>query len=67
VEILPSSRRHGIDDEDIQHGVEHALVVEEVGEDPLRFLVLGDSWSWGRIEPGTCSSSSSSTDRTDRR
>jgi hypothetical protein len=30
-----------IDDEDIQQGVEHALVVEEVGEDPLRFLVLG--------------------------
>ncbi|MDP9069368.1 MAG: hypothetical protein M3N53_13625 [Actinomycetota bacterium] len=51
MEILPSSRRHGIDDEDMQHGVEHALVIEEIGDDPLRFLVLvrierGICWSW---------------------
>ena len=41
MEILPSARRHGVDDEDIQHCVEQALVIEEIGDDPLRFLVLG--------------------------
>lgn len=50
MEILPSSRRHGIDDEDIQHGVDHALVVEEVGEDPLRFLVLGPDRAGNLLE-----------------
>jgi hypothetical protein len=50
VEILPSGRRHGIDDEDIQHGVEHALVIEEVGEDPLRFLVLGPDRAGNLLE-----------------
>ena len=41
MEVLPSSRRHGIDDEDIQHCVMHALVIDEVAEDPVRYLVLG--------------------------
>ena len=41
MEILPSSRRHGIDDEDIQHCVENAVVIEEVAEDPVRYLLLG--------------------------
>ncbi len=27
--------------EDIQHGLRNALVVEEIGEDPTRYLVLG--------------------------
>lgn len=50
MEILPSSRRHGIDDEDIQHGVEHALVIEEIGDDPLRFLVLGPDRAGNLLE-----------------
>ena len=50
MEILPSSRRHGIDDQDVQHGVEHALVIEEVGEDPLRFLVLGPDRAGNLLE-----------------
>ena len=41
MEILPPARRHGVDDEDIQHCVEQALVIEEIGDDPLRFLILG--------------------------
>lgn len=32
--------RHGIDNEDIQHCVENAVVIEEVSEDPVRYLVL---------------------------
>jgi hypothetical protein len=41
VEVLPSALRHGIDPEDIQHVLVHALAVDEIGEDPLRYLVLG--------------------------
>lgn len=41
MEVLPSALRHGIDAEDIQHALVHALAVEEIGEDPLRYLVLG--------------------------
>jgi hypothetical protein len=41
VEILNSARKHGIGDEDILHCIELALVVEEVDEDPLRYLVIG--------------------------
>ena len=50
MEILPSSRRDSIDDEDIQHAVEHALVIEEVGEDPLRFLTLGPDRAGNLLE-----------------
>ncbi len=41
VEVLPSALRHGIDAEDIQHALTHALSVDQVGEDPARYLVLG--------------------------
>jgi hypothetical protein len=41
VEVLPSALRHGIDAEDIQHVLIHALAVDQVGEDPARYLVLG--------------------------
>jgi len=50
VEILPSSRRHGIGDEDIQHCIENALVIEEVAEDPLRFLLLGPDRAGNLLE-----------------
>jgi hypothetical protein len=41
VVVLSSALRHGIDVEDIQHALVHALTVDEIGEDPLRYLVLG--------------------------
>ena len=41
MEVLPSALRHGIDREDIQHVLVHALAVDEVGDDPVRYLVLG--------------------------
>jgi hypothetical protein len=41
MEILASALRHGINVADIRHGIEHALIVEEIGEDPIRFLILG--------------------------
>jgi hypothetical protein len=50
VEILPSGRRHGIDEKDIQHGVEQALLIEEIGDDPMRFLVLGPDRAGNLLE-----------------
>jgi hypothetical protein len=41
VEIHPSARRHGVADDDILHAVEHAIVVDDLGEDPARWLVIG--------------------------
>ncbi|CAN5612072.1 hypothetical protein BH24ACT26_BH24ACT26_05180 [soil metagenome] len=50
VEILPSSRRQGIADEDIQHGIANAMVVEEVAEHPVRYLVLGPDRAGNLLE-----------------
>lgn len=41
MEVLPSAFRHGVETEDIQHVLHNAGLVEEIGEDPLRYLVLG--------------------------
>lgn len=41
VEILPSASRHDVEPEDILHALAHAVVVEEIAEDPLKYLVLG--------------------------
>ncbi|MGH3843421.1 MAG: hypothetical protein ACRDS0_18550 [Pseudonocardiaceae bacterium] len=41
MEVLRSAFRHGIHTEAIHHAVRHSLVVEEIGEDPSRYLVLG--------------------------
>ena len=40
MEIHPSARRHGVADEDILHAVDHALAIEDAGEEPDRWLVL---------------------------
>ena len=41
MEILRSAFRHGILAEDIHHALRNALTVDEIGEDPTRYLVLG--------------------------
>jgi hypothetical protein len=41
VEIHSSAGRHGIGDDDILHAVEHSMVVDDLGEDPDRWLVIG--------------------------
>jgi hypothetical protein len=41
VEIHKSARKHGVADGDILHAIDHALVIEDIGEDPDRWLVLG--------------------------
>ena len=41
MDVLQSAFRHGVDEEDIEHVVRNAMVVEEIGEDPTRLLILG--------------------------
>jgi hypothetical protein len=50
VDVLPSARRHGIPEEDIEHSVRTATVVEEIGEDPTRYLVIGPDRSGNLLE-----------------
>ena len=50
VDILPSARRHGIEDADIDHVLRHATVVEEVAEDPVRYLLIGPDRSGNLLE-----------------
>jgi hypothetical protein len=50
VDVLPSARRHRIPDEDIEHAVRTAIVVEEIGEDPTRYLLIGPDRSGNPLE-----------------
>jgi len=50
MDVLPSAFRHGVDEEDIEHVLRNAIVVEEVGEDPIRFLVLGPDRAGNLLE-----------------
>jgi hypothetical protein len=36
-----SARKHGVADQDILHAIEHALAIEDAGEDPDRWLIIG--------------------------
>ena len=38
--MLPSALKHGVDPEDALHAVQLALVVDEIGDDPLRYLLI---------------------------
>lgn len=50
VEVLGSALKHGVDPSEIDHALRNALVIEEVGEDPLRYLVLGPDRSANLLE-----------------
>jgi len=50
VEVHESARRHGIADEDIDHAVDNALAIEDAGEDPDRWLVLGPDRAGNLLE-----------------
>jgi len=41
VEIHSSARRHDIADDDILHAIDHSLVVDDLGEEPDRWLIIG--------------------------
>ncbi len=50
MEGLGSALRHGVESEDIQHALVHALAVDEVGEDLDRYLVLGPDRAGNLLE-----------------
>lgn len=50
MEILPTARRHGVADDDILHAVEHSTVVDDLGEDPDRWLVIGPDRAGNLLE-----------------
>lgn len=50
MEVLSLAYRHGIADEAIQHVLRNALVVEEIAEDPSRYLVLGPDQAGNLLE-----------------
>ena len=54
MEIYESARRHGIGDEDIRHGVEHALVVADE-EERGRVLYLGPDRAGNLLRSFRCS------------
>jgi hypothetical protein len=41
VDVLLSAFRHGVDVDEIAHALRNAVVVEEIAEDPTRYLILG--------------------------
>lgn len=50
MEIHSSARRHGIADEDMLHAIEHSMVVDDLGEDPDCWLVIGPDRSANLLE-----------------
>jgi hypothetical protein len=50
VRIHASARKHGVADEDTRHAIDHALVIEDIGEDPDRWLVLGPDRAANMLE-----------------
>jgi hypothetical protein len=50
VDVLRSALRHGIRGEDILHAINHAVTVDEVGDDPVRWLVLGPDRAGNLLE-----------------
>lgn len=50
MEVLRSASRHGVVDKDMQHALDNALFVEEIGEDPVRYLILGPDRAGNLLE-----------------
>lgn len=48
--IHTSARKHGVADADIRHAIDHAFVIEDIGEDPDRWLVLGPDRAANMLE-----------------
>lgn len=50
MDLLGSAFRHEITAADIHHALRHAAVVDEIGEDPTRYLVLGPDRAGNLLE-----------------
>ena len=45
-----SARKHGVDEQDTLHAIDHALAIKDAGEDPERWLVLGPDRAGNLLE-----------------
>jgi len=50
VEIHESARKHGVADIDMEHAIDYALIIEDAGEDPDRWLALGPDRAGNLLE-----------------
>ena len=50
MEIHGSARKHGVVAADITHAVDSALAIEDAGEDPDRWLVIGPDRAGNLLE-----------------
>ena len=50
MEVHDSARRHGVADEHILHAIDHALAIEDAGEDPDRWLLIGPDSAGNLLE-----------------
>ncbi|HSH61740.1 MAG TPA: hypothetical protein VK988_19255 [Acidimicrobiales bacterium] len=50
MEIHKSARRHGLPDDDIRHAIDNAVAVEDAGEDPDRWLIIGPDRAGNLLE-----------------
>lgn len=50
VEIHGSARKHGVADQDIVRVIDHALAIEDAGEDPDRWLLIGPDTAGNLLE-----------------
>lgn len=50
MEVHVSARKHGVADEDILHATDHALAIEDAGDDPDRWLVIGPDRAGNLLE-----------------
>ena len=50
LEIHDSARKHGVADQEIVHAIDHALAIEDAGEDPDRWLLIGPDTAGNPLE-----------------
>lgn len=50
MEIHGSARKHGVVDQDINHAIDHPLAIDDLGDDPDRWLVIGPDRAGNLLE-----------------
>lgn len=50
MEIHDSARKHGVADQDIVHAIDYALAIEDAGDDPDRWLLVGPDAAGNLLE-----------------
>ncbi len=50
MKIHASARKHGVAELDLLHAIDHALAIEDAGEDPDRWLVFGPDRAGNLLE-----------------